>query len=388
MRYRLSGFLKGVMKKRLLAGLGVLVLSSHSLGAQTLSIDHQPVGCAAAEKFPRLTARFAPADTIATARVLFQGANTLEWYSVAMKPEGPVYSGVLPKPKKSLKAFRYYIEVTDKALEVNRTAEYTTSVIASAGECKGRLMAGTLGSASVVLHGPAGAAVLPAGFASNGVVAAGSSTGSATGAAGATAAAGAGAAAAAGGGLSGGALIGIVAGAGAAAAGVAVAAGKGGENTSPSGSTPTPTPTPSTSYTGPFAGQRTTQHTYDPPSTGGCQTVTRTLSGTIRVTLDQASGGASTGTATTTGTFTVIANTGNCIAVGNRPGDTSGINHTVAVTGSPGNLVFRQTQSSETIDFSGALSGGVIVGTVTFTHTITSSSGNQNGAVSIPVTLR
>ena len=56
------------MSRRLLAGLGVLVLTSSSLLAQTLTIDHQPVGCAVAEKFPRLEARFAPADTVATAR--------------------------------------------------------------------------------------------------------------------------------------------------------------------------------------------------------------------------------------------------------------------------------------------------------------------------------
>ena len=122
------------MSRRLLAGLGVVILSSSSLSAQTLSIDHQPVGCAVAERFPRLEARFAPADTVATARVVFQPENAQQWYAVAMKSEGPAFSGVLPKPKKSLKAFRYYIEVTDKALGTNRTADYTTNVVASPGD--------------------------------------------------------------------------------------------------------------------------------------------------------------------------------------------------------------------------------------------------------------
>ena len=165
------------MKKRLVAGLGVLALASSSGHAQTLNIDHQAVGCAVAEKFPRLEARFSPSDIVAKARVVFQGENTQEWYAVVMKPEGGAFAGVLPQPKKSLKAFRYYIEVTDKALEVNRTAEFTTNVVDSSSACKGKIMAGTLGSASVVLQGPAGAAVLPAGFASNGVVAAGSAAG-------------------------------------------------------------------------------------------------------------------------------------------------------------------------------------------------------------------
>ena len=220
----MSGSQKGVMKKRLLRGLGVFVLTSSLVDAQTLNIDHQPVGCAAAEKFPRLEARFAPADSVAIARVVFQGQSP-EWYSVAMKPEGAVYSGVLPKPKKSLKAFRYYIEVTDKALGTNRTAEYTTNVVDSSSACKGKIMAGTLGSASVVLQGPAGAAALPVGFASNGVVAAGS--GSATGAAGASTAG-------AGGGIGATAL--VVGGLAAAGGAAALALPKGGEEGSSGGS--------------------------------------------------------------------------------------------------------------------------------------------------------
>ncbi len=208
------------MKKHLVAGVGVLLLVGSSVEAQTLGIEHQPVGCAVAEKFPRLEARFAPAASVATARVLFQGQNP-EWYSVAMKPEGAVFVGILPKPKKSLKAFRYYIEVTDQALGTNRTADFTASVVDNSSSCQGKMMAGALASASVVLQGPAGVAALPAGFASSGVVA-GSAAGSSAGAS-------AGAAGAAGGGISTAVLVaGGVAVAGGAAAVAAKSAGAGG----------------------------------------------------------------------------------------------------------------------------------------------------------------
>ncbi len=70
------------------------------------------------------------------ARVLFQ-AQGAEWYSVKMKPEGPVFTGVLPRPKKNLKSFRYYIEVTDKALATNHTVQYVIAVVANHGACKG-----------------------------------------------------------------------------------------------------------------------------------------------------------------------------------------------------------------------------------------------------------
>src|SRR5688500_9002775 len=151
------------MTRRFLAGVAVLAFASSSAHAQTLEIEHQPVGCAVADRFPQMEARFAPADAVAGARVLFQTPHTQHWYGVAMKSEGGAFSVALPKPKKSLKAFRYYIEATDKRLGTHRTADYTTSVVDGAGSCQGEVMAGALGSASVLLQVPAGAAALPAG---------------------------------------------------------------------------------------------------------------------------------------------------------------------------------------------------------------------------------
>lgn len=191
--------------------------------AQPPSIVHDAVACAVAEKFPRFVANFTPSDSVAVARLVFQG-QTSDWYSVAMKQEGSAFAGVLPKPRKDLKSFRYYIEVTDKALGVSRTTEFTTSIVPSSGACKGGVVSATLASASVVLQGPAGLAAIPGGFASTGVVA-GSAAGSSAGAASAGAAAGAG------GGIGATALvIGGVAVAGVAAAVVAAKGGDDGSN--------------------------------------------------------------------------------------------------------------------------------------------------------------
>ena len=216
------------MNKRFLPGLASLLALAPPALAQTLSIEHQPVACATAGKFPRLEARFAPTESVATARVVFQG-QTADWYSVLMKPEGPGFAGVLPKPKKDLKSFRYYIEVTDKSLGTARTPENTVGVVDSASACKGKLMAGAVGTASVILQGPTGVAALPAGFASSGVVA-GSAAGGGS-------AAGASAAAGGGGGLATGVII-AGAGAGLAAAGAAVVvASKNGEESNSGGGT-------------------------------------------------------------------------------------------------------------------------------------------------------
>ena len=205
----------------------VFLLPALRVAAQTPVIEHAPVACAVADRFPRMEARLAPVDNLAAARIVFQGENLQEWYSVVMKPVGAGYVGVLPKPRKSLKSFRYYIEATDKAMRASRTAEYTTAVVGSTGQCKGGLMAATLASASVLIQGPAGALALPAGFASTGVVAAGTAAGSG----GAAGAAGAGA----GGGIGATAL--VIGGLAAAGGAVAVALPRG---DSSSDSSPTP----------------------------------------------------------------------------------------------------------------------------------------------------
>jgi len=180
------------------------------LSAQGPTIDHAAVGCVVAERFPRFEARLDPPGSVARALVHFRSAEGQAWYAVAMKPEGAGFSAVLPKPKKSLKSFQYYIDATDTAFASSRTAEHGVEVVAGPAACQGKMMTGTVGSASILLVVPSGAPAVPAGFGSAGLAAAGSGA--------AAAAAGA----AAGGGIGAGAVAAIVGG-GAAVAGAAVA---------------------------------------------------------------------------------------------------------------------------------------------------------------------
>jgi len=196
--------------------LGGLVLIGFSAPAvHSAEIDHKAVGCVVAEKFPRLEARLIPVDAVGRARVFFRTGGGPAWYAVAMKREGDVFAAALPKPKKSLKQFQYYLEVADKAMATSRTEEYSTEVVAGPGGCSKGMMAGVMSAASILLEVPAGAAAIPIGFSSAGVVAAGS-----------TAAAGAGGAAASsgGGGLSTGVIVGGLGAVAAAGAVVAVKA--------------------------------------------------------------------------------------------------------------------------------------------------------------------
>ena len=70
------------MRKLLIAGSGVLVLASSAVDGQGPNIDHRAVACVVADKFPRFDARFASADTVATARVVFQPEKSEQWWAV------------------------------------------------------------------------------------------------------------------------------------------------------------------------------------------------------------------------------------------------------------------------------------------------------------------
>jgi hypothetical protein len=334
-----------------------------------------------AGKFPTLQARFLPGDAVAKARVFFATANAKRWYAVAMTPDGAAFSGVLPKPKKSLKDYRYYIEVTDKSLATSRTAEYTTSVIDGPGACKGKTMGGGLASAAVTLEVPAGAPAVPAGFSSSGLTAAG-----VAGAAVATGAAVAGAAA--GGGISTGVIV-AVAGVAAAGAGVAVAVGaaKGGGDSGPARK----------AYTGTFS--HPWQRSQTTTSSSGSSTCLfdNVLSGSLTITIDQSGGSTNAQVEITIGE-TETGRTAGRLCTGGTPGPPAGGTYPVAVNG--GSLTFKVPNNNGSsfavpYDFDGVLSSGVIMGKMAFTAIGTSPGsggfGNivtQSGSTEIPVSLR
>src|SRR5688572_25705976 len=126
--------------------------------AHAASIEHQAVACVVAERHPQLQARFVPAEDVARARVFFRTGANSPWYAVTMTSAGGVLTGVLPRPKKSLEQFTYYVEAADRSFATTRTEEYTASVVAPPGACQGGLMAIGLPSASVLLEAPSGAA--------------------------------------------------------------------------------------------------------------------------------------------------------------------------------------------------------------------------------------
>ena len=194
---------------------GLVLLAVSTPAVFPASIDHKGVACVVAERFPRLEARLTPVEEVGHARVYFRTEGAPAWYAVAMKREGDVFSAALPKPKKSLRQFRYYVEMADTRLSTSRTEEYVADVVSGPGGCAKGVMAGAMSAASILLEVPLGAAAIPAGFSSAGVVAAGSTAAAASGSA---------AASSGGGGLGTGAIVGGLGAVAAAGAVVAVKA--------------------------------------------------------------------------------------------------------------------------------------------------------------------
>lgn len=222
--------------RRCVPVLAVLLMSMlpPAPGTGEITIAHTGVQCVVAERFPRLEAQVPAGVEVARARIHFRPESSKVWYSVDMARTGHALAGMLPRPKKSLPSFRYYIEVTDAAFASSRTAEYAPVVADNAAACRDKVQAATETTAVVLLLPPSGAPPIPAGFASSGVTTT-------------TAGGAAGAAAVGGGGIGattvivGGVLV-------AAGAGVAVATGGGddgssgndgrGENGGPGGGNP------------------------------------------------------------------------------------------------------------------------------------------------------
>ena len=183
-----------------------------SVFGQGIAIDHKPVACLVAGKYPRLNACLSPASQVSRARVYFRPEDAVGWYYVIMKPEAPCYAGVLPKPTRKLvgKRFLYYLDTADRQFNENRTPDTAVEIVADPSGCqKGMPVAPTVTNASVTVF-PG----MPAGMVA--------------------------------GGLSTGAAVGIgVAGAAALGGGIAIASG-GGSGSNPPPSDPTPPSTLST----------------------------------------------------------------------------------------------------------------------------------------------
>ncbi len=149
-----------------------VVVASRSIATQAPTptpaptLQHDPIDCIVAGSFPIIPACFEPQGLIARGRVHFQVEGWTTWYYVEMKPATTCWTGVLPKPSRSIvdKRIRYYVEVTTRSLEAGRTPDHAALVVRSAQDCQEPLVA------AISPTGPAAVLPsLPTGFSLGGV---------------------------------------------------------------------------------------------------------------------------------------------------------------------------------------------------------------------------
>src|SRR6185436_13953813 len=87
-----------VQRPRLMPVSALFLLFPSVTMAQGITIQHDPIGCVVAGRFPKITACFAPAASVARARVYFKAETGPDWYWVEFPTGAPCPTAILPKP--------------------------------------------------------------------------------------------------------------------------------------------------------------------------------------------------------------------------------------------------------------------------------------------------
>lgn len=133
-----------------------LGLVAAAASASALEVVHQPVACAAPDRYVRVTAEGRPADGVAAAHVEFRASPQGDWYRVAMTAAEGRWSALLPRPTAGLRRFEYRVALTGRDAGT-RTSEVVAVPVAA--DCAGAELASV--TSGIVVHVPPGAPVIP-----------------------------------------------------------------------------------------------------------------------------------------------------------------------------------------------------------------------------------
>jgi hypothetical protein len=121
--------------------------------AESLRIQHEPLRCLLAGRFPVIDACFEPAARVAQARVYFQADDLEKWHWVDLQPLGPCRRAILPRPEPEAHRVRYVIAATDVDARNAGTPEEVVEVVTAEADCGERPLAPFLSDAAVVVGG-------------------------------------------------------------------------------------------------------------------------------------------------------------------------------------------------------------------------------------------
>lgn len=155
-----------------------LLLVLAGMGAEAapgagIAIRHDPIPCVATDRYARIAATPVPPETVVGAELQFRDTDAGGWYGVRMARDGGRWTGLLPKPTRSLQRFEYRIVMTERDLSTRESDAVFVRIGDAAAPCQVDSQAAV--SSPIVVRVPDGAPLMPpvpAGFSPAGVVAA------------------------------------------------------------------------------------------------------------------------------------------------------------------------------------------------------------------------
>jgi hypothetical protein len=131
-------------------------LVTSAAAAHALEVVHEPVSCAAPDRYVRIGAQGRPAQDVASAQVEFRANPQGDWYRVAMTAAEGRWTALLPRPTAGLARFEYRVTLTG-----SDAATVTTGPVAVvvAADCAGAEQ--TAVASGIVVYVPPGAPVIP-----------------------------------------------------------------------------------------------------------------------------------------------------------------------------------------------------------------------------------
>lgn len=130
-------------------------LAAVSQAALALEVAHDPLVCAAPDRYVRVAARGVPAEEVAAGEVGFRAGPTSDWYTVALSAGAEGWTALLPRPTGGLARFEYRVVLIARDAAAATAGPIAVPVTADCAAGEGATTAG------ILVRVPPGAPAVP-----------------------------------------------------------------------------------------------------------------------------------------------------------------------------------------------------------------------------------
>jgi hypothetical protein len=139
----------------------LLALAASAPAAFALELVHDPVACAAPDRYVRIAARGVPTEAVAAGEVGFRAHPQSDWYTVAMAARDGEWTALIPRPTAALGRFEYRVALTGTDTARVTTQPLGVSVAVECPAVEGTTVEGAAVAAAIVVQVPPGAPAIP-----------------------------------------------------------------------------------------------------------------------------------------------------------------------------------------------------------------------------------